>query len=149
FHQASVLMAKDDPREWETAWQDYIEPLQERYPNNPYQEQIEEFRQRINDWKSKRQAGRRPVETGPASEAHWFYLQGVRQRQQGAEEQAQQTWRNLINSFRDIPEEETWVRLSEKELSRPPRSAPSEDPRLRAVCSALDRAQRLRKEGQE
>src|SRR5205085_10504211 len=48
YAAAAPLMASDRPADWQRAWADYLEPLQERYPNS-YRDEVKAFRRRLDD----------------------------------------------------------------------------------------------------
>jgi eukaryotic-like serine/threonine-protein kinase len=47
YNQADTLMASSRRRDWLTALDDYIKPLEERFPDNPYRDQIRKWRDKI------------------------------------------------------------------------------------------------------
>src|SRR5262249_43310442 len=47
YERGSELMKSKEPTDWERAWRDYFQPLNERFPDHPYQEQVEKFRIQI------------------------------------------------------------------------------------------------------
>src|SRR5205085_2458999 len=77
FRQAEPLMASDRPFDWERAWDEYLEPMMRKYPDNPYQAQVAELRQRIDDHAARDRALARLKAQGPLSEAGRFYHQGL------------------------------------------------------------------------
>jgi hypothetical protein len=137
-------MQSPDPQNWDEADKEYFEPLDEKYPDHPYKEQVAQFRAQIKEHADLMRAEEQAKHETPMSEAHWFYLRGLRLRQQGDEQGAQDVWRKLIASFRDVPSEKPWVRLAEQGLAHPEQSG--DEKRWRSVYSALQRAKRLREE---
>ncbi len=47
YHQAELLMASNRRHDWLTAREDYLDPLDSRFPNNPYREQTQKWRDQI------------------------------------------------------------------------------------------------------
>jgi serine/threonine-protein kinase len=47
YHQAEVLMASKRSSDWKTARDEYIDPLDSRFPDNPYREQTQKWRDKI------------------------------------------------------------------------------------------------------
>jgi hypothetical protein len=47
YKQAEVLMASTNDRDWKTAQDEYLDPLDQRFPENPYREQTQKWRDRI------------------------------------------------------------------------------------------------------
>jgi serine/threonine-protein kinase len=148
FHKGEALMASDDPDEWERAWSDYFEPLQEKYPDHPYGEQIDNYRRQIEEHRAQQAANRRARDIRLNSEAQWFYEEGLRLRQKGDEEGARRLWRQLARTFREVKSEQAWVRLAEKELSKPSDRAVIGEQRWKSVRDALQRARQLLDDGQ-
>jgi serine/threonine-protein kinase len=147
FRQGEKLMASNDPHDWDTAWEDYFDKLQKNYPNNPYQAQIEEYRRKIEDHKAQKQANKEATTSGPLSEAHWFFVQGQRLRQQGAEAEARRVWNDLVRAFRAMPAEQPWVKLAEQELDAPGGVDDTKEARQSAVRAVVQRARQLRADG--
>jgi serine/threonine-protein kinase len=148
YRHGQELMQSSNPDDWDEAWEKYFQPLQEKYPDSPYQQQIEQYKAKIEEHKDEVKAEKRAKQAqGPASEAHWFYLRGLRLRQQGDEQGARKTWRELIVSFRGVPAEKPWVRLAEKELERPEEPAAAKEQRWASARAALQRARQLRQDG--
>jgi eukaryotic-like serine/threonine-protein kinase len=150
FQHGEALMHSAEPDDWDRAWRDYFEPLNTRYPDHPYQEQVAAYRRQLDELEEQRQARnavRRWHETADKmSEAAWFYEQGWRLRQQGDAARAERVWRDLVRSFRDVPAERPWVELAEKELDGG--KDPQGDPRpWGSVRKALERARQLRDQG--
>ena len=47
FQRGAALMASDDPDKWDEAWRDYLQPLNEKYPDHAHKEEVEVFHRRI------------------------------------------------------------------------------------------------------
>ena len=47
FRQAETLMASSRRTDWKTAREEYMKELSQRFPNNPYQEKLREWRDKI------------------------------------------------------------------------------------------------------
>jgi eukaryotic-like serine/threonine-protein kinase len=47
FQHAEALMASKERRDWVTALDDYVKPLEERFPDNPYRDQTRKWRDKI------------------------------------------------------------------------------------------------------
>jgi serine/threonine protein kinase len=147
FRQGEKLMQSDNPKNWEKANDDYFDSLDEKYPDHPYKEQVAQFRERLKDYRAQLVAEKQAKQEAPLSEARWFYLRGLRLRQQGDEQAANDVWRELVACFRDVPAELPWVRLAEHELAHPTEAIG--DGRWRTVHAALQRAEDLRKDNKQ
>jgi serine/threonine-protein kinase len=145
YRRGEELMRQEDPSDWDMAFRDYFEPLEEKYPGHQYKEQIERFRAKVDEHKARAKAERQAKQVGPMSEAQWFYARGVRLRQEGDERGAQEVWRRLTIAFRSVPAEEPWVKLAEEKLAQadPPREG---ERRWSTVRASLQHARDLRRE---
>ena len=147
YQRGAKLMASSDPEDWDKAWDRYLQPLDASQLNEAQQKELAEFRRRMEGRDAERRAGLKKHFAGPASEAEWFYQLGLRQRQQGDEKTARETWTKLIAAFKDVPDEAPWVRLAEKELDKSREDAKSGERRWESLRAALQRARELRKDG--
>jgi serine/threonine-protein kinase len=147
FRRAAALMASDDPNDWQTAWREYLGPLREKYPDNPHRGEVDEFRRKIDAWEADRRAAETTRDIDRMSEAQWFYQEGLRRQQRGDEEGARRVWRALVRAFREVPSEDRWVSLAEKELGKAADDRPAGERRWGPVREALKRAKELQAEG--
>ena len=44
-HGSHVMETSNSVGDWEQAWEEYLEPLNTRFPDHPYQDKVEEYRQ--------------------------------------------------------------------------------------------------------
>ena len=49
YAAAEPLMQSDQPADWRRAWTEYLEPLTERFPDNPHRDEIAAFQRKIQD----------------------------------------------------------------------------------------------------
>jgi hypothetical protein len=148
YQRGAALMKSEDPADWETAWDKYLEPLLTREPDTPHRAEVEQFRVRREAAKAARQAQRAARFAGPMSEAQWFYQEGLRLRQQGDEAGARRIWKALARAFKDVPSEEAWVRLAEKELEQAD-DKPAPERQWGPVREAVKRVRELRQQGKD
>ncbi len=118
YEKGSALMASEDPDDWARAWNDYLEPLSKRYPDNPYQSDLARFHARYQGYLDERSAARAARLAGPMTEAQWFFYDGLRRRQVGDEAGARRVWRQLVEAFGPVRSERPWVRKAQQELDR-------------------------------
>jgi serine/threonine protein kinase len=144
FERGAALMASSDPDDWDKAWDKYLEPLQAKYPGNPYQSELAAFRKRLDSRNAERQAAIRSSLAGSLSEGQWFYELGLRQRQRGDDKAARETWKQLIAAFKDVPAEAPWVRLAQKELDKSSEEAKNGQRKSESLRAALQRIHELR-----
>jgi outer membrane protein assembly factor BamD (BamD/ComL family) len=117
------------------AWTEYLGPLETRFPEHPYKEEVEKFRQR---WETAKSAH--------ASEAQRFFQQGELLRQQGNWAAAAQVWRNVVDVFQDVNSEREWVQRAERGLNEMGKNTSNKD-RWHSVRQALKQADELRAQG--
>jgi serine/threonine-protein kinase len=146
YERGAKLMASSDPDDWDKGWDKYLQALDASQLGEVHQEELAEFRRRMEGREAERRAGLKAHFVGPPSEAQWFYELGLRQRQQGDEKAARATWKRLSAAFRDVPQEAPWVRRAEKELNEAKDATPG-DRRWETLQAALERARELRKNG--
>ncbi|MFO0865074.1 MAG: hypothetical protein U0744_10565 [Gemmataceae bacterium] len=115
----------------ESAWRDYLDPLQRQHPDFAKAD-IDKLKQQLDD-----------ARTPTMTEAQRFYRRGERLRQEGQEREALAVWRNLIVAFEEVPEEKDWVRRARESMHEAERDAKAKD-RRSAVRPILDRAASLR-----
>jgi serine/threonine-protein kinase len=147
FRRGAALMASDDPDEWQRAWREYLGPLQEKYPDGPHREELDEFRRKIDAWEADRKAAESVRDLDRMSEAQWFFQEGLRRQQRGDEDGARRVWRALVAAFREVPSEGRWVGLAEKELGKGPGEKPAVERKWGPVREAVRRAKELQAEG--
>jgi eukaryotic-like serine/threonine-protein kinase len=146
FRKGSVLMASDDPEDWERGWNDFLEPMNQRFPDHSHQSEIQEFRAKYEAYRDERAAARTAKLAGPMSEANWFFQEGLRRRQVGDEEGARRVWRLMVESFGAVRSERPWVRRAQAELDRLPGEKVVER-HLEPVKEALRKIDELRAAG--
>jgi hypothetical protein len=141
FAGAQPLMTSDRPSDWERAWSDYLEPLNERFPNHPHRDEIAAFRRAMLDWREQERVLRGDQS---ASEAERLYRQGLAHAQAGDPAAARRVWRGLATVFQGSEADRRWVDLAERGLKR--LGEPAYSPAA-AIEAALARAQKLRDAG--
>ncbi|MFO0844176.1 MAG: serine/threonine-protein kinase [Gemmataceae bacterium] len=146
YQRGAALMASDNPDDWETAWDRYLGPLENKYPDHPYQDELAEFKRRLEDSRAEHRAEGRARWSRRLGEGEWFFEKGVRMRQRGAEKEARLLWQALVEAYREVPSERPWVRRAEGELARP-LAAVAKPPS--ALRDALDRAKAMEGDGQK
>jgi hypothetical protein len=121
-----------------------LEPLDHHQLDDNQQEELDRFRQMINDHDARRRA--RPRTSDSAGEAQRFYEQGQRLYLAGDPIGARRVWNNVVSSFEGIEAEAFWVRLAKQGLADLDSRAPLEH-RWDSVHRTLERARQLRAEG--
>jgi serine/threonine protein kinase len=148
IEQGRALIVSENPADWDKARSEYLEPLNQLYPDHPYQSEVEEYVQKIEDHAAQRRALASIRGAGTVSAAQRFYQRGLRLCQQGDGDAARQIWENVVRSFRDVESERRWVHLSEEALAAlEKRASPSKHPDD-TVQKALQQARQWRDRGQ-
>ncbi len=145
YRRGAALMASPNADDWETAWTDYLEPLEKKHPDNAHKDEINRFYQQLEAYRAGRDAWRKARRSGPMTEAQWFYQEGLRQRQQGNEKAARKTWDLLVKAFQQVPSEAAWVKLAQERLEE----EHTVDRQLGPVHAALATARELRDKGEK
>lgn len=148
YDRGSKLMASDDPADWDRAWSTYFEPLERRFPDNPYKEAVRDYRRRIDERKAESKALKQSPQTGAAGDAMNLYALGQRLRKEGDLLAAERAWQDLIDIFAGVESEKTWVELARKRLAELQDAPPLQDRRA-AVLEAIQQAHTLDREAAE
>jgi serine/threonine-protein kinase len=148
YRRGAALMASENPDDWYTAWDKYLGPLKEKYPEYRRQEVAAFQRQYDETYQAARRAAIAARQAGPMSEPQWFYQEGLRLRQQGDEPGARRLWQAVVDSFGDVAPERPWVRLAQKELDAPKAEEPGKR-QWKPVRDAVKRASDLRAQGKD
>jgi serine/threonine-protein kinase len=135
FERGAALMASKRLADQERAWSEYLLPLSERYPDNPYRDEVEKLRRQL-------EATRRADQGIPAGEGQRFFEEGERLLKEGRAAQARQVWTNLVTAFDGVAAEKTWVARARGKLAELADRPPDKE-RLGSVREALDHAERV------
>jgi serine/threonine-protein kinase len=139
YEHGAALMQSADPADWKIAWRDYLGPLNDRYPDHPYQKEVEEFRRRIEAADQQQAVPR-------VSEAQRFYRRGERLRQEGKPVEARQVWQSVSDAFAEVASEAEWVRRARQGLAELDEAA-ADPQRWQPIRAALKRAAALAAQG--
>lgn len=137
FENGSQLMASNRPADWQRAWREYLQPLEERYPEHPYQEELARFRAKL---------GASLQADSVLTEAQRFYRQAERLREEGNLQAARKMHESVVVVFKGADADKEWVRKSEEALKQLDQLSQAKE-RWQAVRQALDRAASLRDAG--
>jgi len=124
YEHAKPLMASTKRHDWIMARDEYIEPLDQRFPNNPYREETGKLRDKIllDEAESRSKIITSPIKTPfgePKTDAERQYVITQAVAAQASERhddpEALHQWRNLAASLKpDDPEERPWHLLAQK-----------------------------------
>jgi hypothetical protein len=149
YRKAEPLLASEDPADWERAWDEYLEPLSERYPDQ-YTAEVEAARSKIDSRRGLRLALEqgRQAQGRYKSEGERLYQRGVRLAQAGDWAGAKRTWEQVARAFAGVEAEAAWVTRSQAALEAlAQRPAPATTPAA-SLTAAVDHARKLKAEGQ-
>src|SRR5262249_36977717 len=118
FHQAELLMASADPHDWQTARDEYLEPLDRRFPDHPYKSTTRSWRDKILvteiEGRAKMleaKAGTKFNEPKNEVEARWvgYHAAATAAHGAGGDEKAANAWEDLARSYKaDAESERGW-----------------------------------------
>lgn len=95
FQKAEPLIASQDPADWDKAWDDYLEPLSRKYPNQ-YVDEVNRLRERRNVMRELAKAIEQGTRAKYGSDAERLYVRGVALLRLGDREGAKREWTNAI-----------------------------------------------------
>ncbi|MBA4187593.1 MAG: hypothetical protein C0467_06195 [Planctomycetaceae bacterium] len=145
YGEARPLLESDNPDDWDTAINKYLDPLSRKYPDR-YVEEIAVARSRAKDRRELRRAIAEGAKVEPGSDAERAYLRGLRLTQAGDPVAARRTWRALIAAYGPVPAETRWVELARvgvAALERPENRGTRAPPDPTGLQNALTEAKRL------
>ncbi len=135
YERGAKLMESESLYDMKTAWTEYLEPLERRFPDHPYQEQVAAFRLK---WEA--------AQAPQPGEAQQFFQQGELLYKQGNARAARALWSNLIDAFGEVDAEKEWVARARRALTDLDKAGKNKD-RWPGVRAALERARDLNKQG--
>jgi serine/threonine-protein kinase len=144
YRRGAALMASSEPEDWDRGIE-LIDEMEKKDPDHAHQAEVAGFRKQYEELLARRKTEKLAKTVHAPGEAEYFYLRGLRLRQQGKEQEARETWQALVDAFRGVPNEAPWVKLAEAAL-QPPDNAPPAERHLETVEAALKEVQRLRDE---
>jgi serine/threonine-protein kinase len=124
YARAETLMASSRRHDWITARDDFLDPLDQRFPDNPYKEQTTKWRNKIllDEAEGRARILDSPVKTGfsdPANNAERQYVitsaVAAEASKRGDDITARHQWLNLAQEMKpDDPDERKWHLLATK-----------------------------------
>jgi hypothetical protein len=144
YAAAGPLLASDNPDDWDTAVDDYLEPLARRYPDR-YRAEVVAARERVRDRRELRRAIAEGAKVELRTAAQRGYVRGLRLAQAGDAEAARREWMATAAAFASVESEKRWVDLAraglaalEQPTNRPAPGAFDSRPVLRAIQHARE-----------
>ncbi len=141
------LLASDNPDDWDTARDEYLDPLARWHPDwNP--EEVREAKQFLLERKELARSFNLTSKAKYLSEAERLYHRGLKLLQVSDVGEAKRTWESLVRIFAGIEDDRRWVNLAKLGLAelanRPPGRSNSNVP-----SEAIAKARKLRENGQK
>lgn len=151
YSKALPLLTSGDPDDLERAWSEYLDKMEQLYPDHPYQAELLQARQQRQDLAQQRAALASTKPRQYSSEAERLYQLGVRAYQTGDGPTAERVWSKLVEVYGPIRSQRRWVELAESALRHYQTQATPRQtslPSLSAVEEVLLLARQLREQGQ-
>lgn len=111
WNAAEPLIASERPEDWDRAWDEYLEPLERRYPG-AHAEQVAAAKASIRDRKELRRSLAEGAKADYGSDAEWGYARGLKMAQAGDTDGARRIWTAVIDAYGGVESERRWVALS-------------------------------------
>jgi hypothetical protein len=145
YDAAQPLLASNNPDDWDTAIEKYLDPLSEKYPDQ-YAAEVAAAKTRVRDRKELRRAVADGVKVEARSPAERAYLRGRALAEAGDPDAARRTWQALVAAFGPVSAESRWVELAKAglvALTRPENRGTRPPPDPASVDAAIARAKEL------
>jgi hypothetical protein len=145
FASAKPLLESENPDNWDLAFEKYLEPLSQKFPDR-YVDEIAQARARVKDRRELKRALAEGAKLDLKSYAEAAYMRGLRLAQAGDADAAKRTWHALEQAYASVPSESRWVELSRlglKALDKPENHNLHGMPDRAAFDIAVNRARSL------
>jgi serine/threonine-protein kinase len=148
FRSAEPLMATNDPFQWQTARQKYLDAYQRRFPEGPHAAQVQEWIDMIEmDTTEKRFKANMHRGRDPASEAERLYRQAWRYEEFGDRITALEKYESMVHLLGDKPESRPFVNLARRQIAAIEQAGLDKNERIEIVNAALAKADKSYEEG--
>ncbi|MBI3466066.1 MAG: protein kinase [Planctomycetes bacterium] len=149
FERASALMATSDQEKWLTAEDRYLKPLQRRFPNGQYAEQVQQYVDQIAMYRAEAQFKlNRRLRRDSESEAERLFEQAWKFEDFGDRVTALEKYRSMTNLLKDRENARPFVNLARRQIAQLEGAGVGAEDRIEIVNEALAKADRLYAEGQ-
>jgi hypothetical protein len=148
YAAARPLLASENPADWESAVEKYLDPLARKYPDR-YVQEIADARTKVRDRRELKRVLAEGAKVEVASDAERAYLRGLRLAQAGDPQAARREWLALIAGFgpgASKSGQTRWVELAQAGLAaleRPENHGNRAPPDRTALEAALAHAKTL------
>ncbi|MBN9117960.1 MAG: serine/threonine protein kinase [Planctomycetes bacterium] len=120
YESARPLLASENPDDWDAAFEKYLDPLAQKYPNR-YKEEIAAARTRVRDRRELQRAIAEGAKPDARSAAEKAYLRGLRLARDGEAAEARAAWESVVAAYGPVEAEHRWVELARAGLKMLPR----------------------------
>lgn len=144
FRRAEVLMASTDPADWNNARRDFLDPYQERFPDGPHAEQVQEFIDQIEMQQAESRLERNAARgREPTSEGERLYASARRYEKFGDRVTALERYESMLHLLADNEENRAFRNLARRQINQIENSGGEKDDRRELVDAALRDAEKL------
>jgi hypothetical protein len=148
FAKADLLMKSQEPVDWIRARDQFLLPMQERFPDGEHAVQVQAWLDQIELHITERQfMANTRLGREPKTEVERSFGGAYQYEQFGDRIEALSQYESLITLFRDDPEAKPWVNLARKRIALIKAGGDTEGDRVQVVERQLDRADELAKDG--
>jgi serine/threonine protein kinase len=148
FRSAELLMAGNDPYQWDTARRKYLDSYQRRFPDGPHADQVQGWIDKIEmDATEKRLKSSMRLGRDPSTEAERLYRQAWRYEEFGDRITALEKYESMVNLLSDKPESRPYVNLARRQIAGIEQAGVDKNERIQLVNDALSKADRYYEEG--
>jgi hypothetical protein len=141
FRRAEAKMKLDDPDEWRVAYEQYLTPLQQRFPDGQYATQVQQFVDRFEMYKAEQRLKTATrLGTDIKAEAAVHYIEANKYEKFGDRVTALEHYRSLVRLFEKDADSRPYVNLAKREIAKIEAAGGEKDDRLAIVTKALEEA---------
>jgi hypothetical protein len=116
WRAAEPLVESDDPANWDRAWEEYLDPLSRKFPDQ-HAAEVSAAKARIRDRKELRRAVSEGAKVEHRTDAERGYVRGLRLAQAGELVAARAAWHAVVAAFAAVESESRWVGLARAGLA--------------------------------
>lgn len=111
YASAQPLLASENPDDWDAAFEKYLDPLAQKYPDR-YKDEIAAARVKARDWRELKRAVADGAKPDTRSAAERAYQRGLRLARDGETVEARAAWEGVVATYGPVAAEQRWVELA-------------------------------------
>lgn len=148
FARAEALMKSEEPTDWGDAYDKYLKPLQQKFPQGKYADQVQQYVDQVEMHQAERRA-RATAKTGrdPNSEAERLFLEADRYEKFGDRISALEKYESMVVLLKDREQDRAFVMLAKKRIQEIEAAGGDPVDRVQMVDQSLARADELAQQG--